>query len=171
MSILIRRAQSCDLDAIMQIQAHAYSSELLETRAIMQTRLAMPDSISCVLENAGAVQAYLLMYISQPGYISAFNAPFKPLPPANNRSTCLYLHDIACAKNSQGKGYAQALLQHAMQLAHATHCQSLVLVAVQDALPFWQKQGFQQQDLPSAQARQQLAGYGQAWYCVKNLPD
>lgn len=171
MSIFIRRAQSCDLDAIMHIQAQAYGTDLLESREVMQSRLHMPDSISCVLENATTVQAYLLMYISQRGYISAFNAPFNPVQPASNISTCLYLHDIACAKNSQGKGYAQTLLQHATQLAHATHCQSLALVAVQNALPFWQKQGFQTQDLPSAQARQQLAGYGQAWYCVKNLLD
>jgi GNAT superfamily N-acetyltransferase len=170
MTILIRRAQPADLNAIMHIQAQAYSADLIEEDTIMLARLQMPNGISCVLEQAGTVQAYLLMYLSHLGYISTFNSPFNsPSEPAIK--SCLYLHDLACATDSQGMGFGQQLIHHAMQYARGAHCHSLALVAVQDAFPFWQKLGFQVSDNLSPYARQQLHSYGPAHYCIKNLVD
>lgn len=137
----IRPATPDDLDAIMRIQAEAYGQTLIESRACMAERLNMQDSLSLIAAQHNQAIAYLLMYCSTPGKITPFNGPFIACP-ENTTIKTLYLHDLAVSNSGRGLGIATQLIEQARSCAQKLGCHSMSLVAVQDALPFWQKNGF-----------------------------
>lgn len=167
--MLIRSAQISDLEAIMQIQAEAYGADLIESRSCMAQRLSQPDNLNLLAELNGQAAAYLFMYCSTPGKITPFNGAFIPCA-ADAQTKTLYLHDLAVNQRGRGHGLAKQLLQQARQRAALLHCNSMSLVAVQDALPFWKKNGFRQVTLTDPAQHRQLAGYAEnACFCVADI--
>ena len=54
----------------------------------------------------------------------------------------LYLHDLALARESRGKGIANKLVKNLIDIARTQEFNKILLVAVQNSGGFWSKFGF-----------------------------
>jgi predicted N-acetyltransferase YhbS len=169
MSFKIRPMIASDLSAIEVIQAEAYAGYFLESADVIAQRFNLSPTTSWVAEREGDVCAYLVGYWSRVGKINPLNAAFTHVENAN----CLYLHDLALLKATQGFGVGRKLIQaatdHALQKAAA----AIALLSVQNSKAFWQGFGFceflnldvqQQQNLETY-----LEGSDNAFYMLKQL--
>ena len=165
----LRRAQPADLPAILAVQAQCYAPQLNEPPSIWQQRLQHPAALCWVAEAqaTAAPLAYLAGYPACLGSITALNGDFLPATAAN----CLYLHDLAVSPVANGHGLGGALVAEALRMAHARQWPHAALVCVQDAAPFWHKQGFTVTEPATGESRAALATYpGAARYMTRALP-
>ncbi|QBL09503.1 GNAT family N-acetyltransferase [Rheinheimera sp. D18] len=164
----IRLITPADLPAVITIQDSCYSDALFEAPELLNQRLAaQPQSCWLAESNAKHVLAYLLSYPAMIGDIAPLGSPFKQVVNANT----LYLHDMAVDNRARGLGLAQQLLQQALRFAAERGLTNLALVAVQGAVPYWQRNGFSTVAVTSDQGQQALHSYTgqQAVYMQKPL--
>lgn len=163
---ICRAMQSRDLEAVIRIQAEAYTDEILETDDVIRARFAQTPDTSWVVERAGEVCGYLVGYQSALGEVSPWGREFMHKP----ESTALYLHDLAISKSAAGCGLGPLLVNHALMEARQRALRAAALVSVQNSKSFWQKLGFNE----SAQLDEiqlcNLASYsGPAIYMTREL--
>lgn len=155
MHFSLRRLQEDDLSSILQIQAAAYP-DLAESPAAIANRLQQAPQWCRGAERQGALCAYLLAH---PWPHTAPPPWDTPLPPLPRHGTRLYIHDLALAPQARGGGVARQLVGTLLQQARHARFAEAHLVAVQASTGFWQRQGFQIMQPPTAVART-LASYG-----------
>jgi N-acetylglutamate synthase-like GNAT family acetyltransferase len=160
----LRSMRPDDLPAILEIQRACYVPAMNEDGETLRARLASAPDFSWVGERAGKVFAYLACYPSMLDKITRlggnFHVPAKP--------DCLYFHDLAVQPGSAGGGYGAALVTHALQAGWQRGLRQATLVCVQDALGFWQRQGFSEREAVPEAARTALATYpGKARYMAR----
>ncbi len=81
-----------------------------------------------------------------------------------------YTHDVALLPEARGSGAGAAIADRLVHQARAAGLPNASLIAVYDAAPFWQRQGFQFIDDPVLTHK--LAGYGiEARMMVRLLED
>lgn len=164
----IRLITPADLPAVITIQDSCYSDALFEAPELLNQRVtAQPQSCWLAENNAKHVLAYLLSYPAMIGDIAPLGSPFKQVVNANT----LYLHDMAVDNRARGLGLAQQLLQQALRFAAERGLTNLALVAVQGAVPYWQRYGFTAVAVTNKQGLQALHSYTgqQAVYMQKPL--
>ncbi len=156
MAFSIRLITPADLPAIVRLQESCYSEALYESPAILLQRLeAAPKSCWLAEDATGQLLAYLFSYPSLDRQVSALAAPFNvPVNP-----NVLYLHDLAVSSVARGLAIPAMLLATAKGYAHQQRLSKLALVAVQGALPYWQRHGFQAIHLLPKAATTALASY------------
>ncbi len=124
---------------ILQLQQEVYLSVEPETLDVLQSKwLASPETCF-VYQESNRVTGYLLAH--------SWNSElppklFTPLPEGSEGSV-LFLHDLAVHKGSSGKGIGRALTDQLVDLAQLKGYEQILLVAVQNSVRFWLKQGFQ----------------------------
>lgn len=153
---VIRSMQQHDLPAVMRIQLACYQPEYHEPLAVLQQRFDLAARTAWVGLAQQQVAGYLVAYPSMQGLVTELNAIFKRYEQPN----ILYLHDLAVDRRFAGQSIAGDLLSAAFDHAQQQGWIGLALVAVQNSVGFWQKQGFQQQSLDLPQQQAYLAGYG-----------
>ncbi|WP_427981855.1 GNAT family N-acetyltransferase [Agarivorans sp.] len=129
---------------IVELQGQVYLSIEPETLQVLKSKwLNSPDSCF-IYQEQGEVIGYLLAHAwhgQTPPKL------FKPLT-TNSQASVLFLHDLAVAKAAAGRGIGKSLFTHLLKTALAKGYQQIMLVAVQDSFPFWQKQGFKTVNQP-----------------------
>ena len=169
MSFKIRPMIASDLSAIEVIQVEAYAGCFLESADVIAQRFNLSPTTAWVAEQKGDVCAYLVGYWSNVGKINPLNAPFVLVDNAN----CLYLHDLALLKVTQGFGVGRKLIQAATDYALQEAVDAIALLSVQHSKAFWQGFGFSEFFDLDVQQQENLATYlddgEDAFYMVKFL--
>ena len=152
-----------DLDGVVRVASEAFPNHP-EDRACFADRLMLYPSGCRVLANAdGEVAGYLVAYPWRLDDAPALNARLDALPETPD---VLYLHDLALAHAARGGGHAKRGVQLAVQTARDAGLEQIALIAVNDAAPFWARQGFETRH--SAILTEKLAGYGEdAVYMIR----
>jgi ribosomal protein S18 acetylase RimI-like enzyme len=135
---VIRRMQTSDIEAVMQIQIRCYQPHYNEPQSVLQQRLLQSPHTAWVAEDEQGICSYLVGYLSVLGKVTALQSIFQP----SDHPNTLYLHDLAVHPRVNGQGVAASLVSQAVQSAQQQQMQYLALVAVQESYGFWQRHGF-----------------------------
>ena len=150
---LTRPMQPADIDGVMQIQQAVYPPVLLEAPGFFQNRMQLAGQLCRVAAAGKAVLGYLISYPWHHGLPPKLDVPLSRLPAA---AGCWFIHDCAVLPAAQGQGVAGRLLRDARVAAQQMGLHSASLVALADAVEYWQQQDFLAQPIPA----EALAGYG-----------
>lgn len=151
----IRRMCAADLPAVLAIQAQAYPAAMNEAESVFAQRLQASPDYCWITELDDGLAGYLFCYRSQHGKITALGAGFTP----SETGDCLYLHDLAIARQARGSGVAGQLIKQALAAAEAMKLRHAALVSVQGAQPFWAKHGFRPAAVDDPKQAKNLGSY------------
>jgi len=156
MSFSIRLLQPEDLTAVLALQAQAYAGAAfeLEGQAFYANRLQLAPACCLAAQGAdGTLAGYLVSYPWRGDAVPSLGVPLPALPAQPDR---WYLHDCAVARHARGQGVALALHAAGARAAWAQGLRQAGLVALADAVAYWQRLGYQPRQLSGGA----LAGYG-----------
>ncbi len=151
-----------DLPAVDAIAARVHLA-YPEDAAVFEERLALYPQ-GCFMLHAGAAPiGYLISHPWTFAAPPALNVLLGALPaPAST----YYIHDLALLPQARGHGAAAAALNAVVAQARGENAGNISLVAVNNSVQFWRRQGFHSH-LDDALA-QKLASYGaDACYMVR----
>ncbi|WP_212751249.1 GNAT family N-acetyltransferase [Pseudoalteromonas citrea] len=137
---LITEHSWCD---ILKIQEEAYLEIEPEDVDILKSKWLLSPNTCAVYKEGDTISAYLLAH-PWPSEIPPKLHEKSPITAGLN----LYLHDLALARESRGKGIAKKLVTNLVDIAKAQRFNKILLVAVQNSSGFWSKFGFK--NLPDA---------------------
>ncbi|MDT8998105.1 GNAT family N-acetyltransferase [Paucibacter sp. APW11] len=170
----LRPLLEADLDAVLAIQSACYQPGFHESRQAFAAKLqATPQGCWLAVGKCGSecdveALAYVFSVAVDAGQLPALDAQQISVP---RQAEWLYLHDMAVAPVARTLGVAAALLARLEQVAAAQQLSSIVLIAVQASLPFWQRQGFAELQPLTPLLAAKLASYGpQARLLWRPLP-
>lgn len=165
-SPVIRAMHAHDLNQVMAVQVTCYHPAYHEPLSVLQQRLHASPQTAWVAVDAQGVAGYLVSYLSCWGKITPLHHNFERA----GQPDLLYIHDLAIDPRLSGQGLAARLIQIAVEAAQRQHLRGLGLVAVQDALGFWQRYGFETVTRLPPQQQAHLASYGaEAVYLYADL--
>lgn len=123
---------------ILQLQQGVYLSVEPESLEVLQSKWLRSPETCFVFNEDSQVMGYLLAH--------SWNTEippklFKPLP-SKTEGSILFLHDLAVRKSESGKGIGKKLIAQLLKTAHLQGYEQILLVAVQNSVNFWKKQGF-----------------------------
>lgn len=124
--------------AVLEIQAQAYSSVEPESLAVLKSKWYNSPESCFVYQQDESIVGYLLAHAWHSDVPPKL---FQPLPNETTGSI-LFLHDLAVSKSALGRGVATMMYQHLHQHALLSAYQQIRLVALQNSVGFWQRQGF-----------------------------
>lgn len=150
---ITRTMQPTDIDGIMQVQQAVYPRTLLEEPAFFLNRMQLAGPLCRVAVDGEEVLGYLTSYPWHSGLPPELNLPLTGLPAD---AGCWFIHDCAVLPKAQGRGVAGRLLGDAALAAKQIGLRTASLVALADAVAYWQQRDFLAQPVPAAA----LAGYG-----------
>jgi GNAT superfamily N-acetyltransferase len=157
MVVALRPLSSADLDGIVAIEAVSYGPELFESRAALESRLALFPT-GCWIAAADAdIAGYLVSHPWVRGSIPSLDAPLASLPVGCD---CYYVHDICVHPGWRKRGVGALLLERALQVAARLSLDVTCLTAVQESPSYWQRFGFEEWADPTPTLRAHLASYG-----------
>ncbi len=163
MAVLNWRAMTPDdLDGVVAVAAIGFPDHR-EDRDCFESRLAVYPEGSFVLADDEAVLGYLIAYPWTVDSAPVLNRPIQALP---DDASVLYLHDLALHPDARGGGWSRSAMSAVLDLADDGGWPSVALVAVNDAVRFWQGHGFEVRQTPEMSLK--LASYGaDARYMVR----
>lgn len=128
-----------------------------EDPACFAERLALSPSWCFALDNGtGTPRGYLIAYPWPRATIPPLNTRLGAIP---NQGETLFLHDLGICPEAAGSGQARAIVDEVARRAQDAGFGEIALVAVNDTLAFWHRQGFIAVDgSPTFKAK--LATYG-----------
>jgi GNAT superfamily N-acetyltransferase len=135
-----------------------------ESSAVFANRLALHAGGCEVLDSDDGLKGYVLSHPWQDRAPPPLDAVLEPIASPST----YYIHDLALLPATRGSGAGQAIVGVLTDLARALHLPNMTLVAVNNSVHFWQRQGFTVSDDPALTAK--LASYGdQARFMTKDL--
>ncbi|WP_151703607.1 GNAT family N-acetyltransferase [Nitrincola alkalilacustris] len=134
----IKEIEASDWKGILHVQAEVYSDVEPEQEAVLRHKWEHSPDSCFVYEKNNTISAYLL------AHTWGGEAPPKlhALLPAKLQGQTLFLHDLAVSARLSGSGVGSAMVNHLVQIAAANGYEKIMLVAVQNSAPFWNKMGF-----------------------------
>ena len=145
---------TADLDRVSEIAAIGFPDHR-EERACFANRLALSPAGCRVLEAPEGLEGYLVAYPWMLGSAPALNTLIEAIPAD---ADVVYLHDLALTPAVRGQGQSKPAVAAVVDLARAHGLSTLALVAVNDAVGFWQGHGFHVRETPEMAAK--LISYG-----------
>ncbi len=135
----LRPLAPSDLPEVLRVQRSAYHEVFHEPSETFAKKLSLfpPGARGC-FDESGLV-AYLFCHPWVAGEIVPLSAESLELP---ERPTCLYIHDLAVARDHRGRGLAARLAGEAFEIAIALRLPACALVSVQGSETFWEGLGF-----------------------------
>ena len=136
----IRCLEAHDLPGVLQVQRDAYRSELLEAEETFSCMLSLfPDGcLGCF--DGDRLVAYVFSHPWHTDQVVPLDHHRTGFP---DDADCLYIHDMAVARDYRGRGLARRLLDAVFNLGEQRGVPMFALVAVQDSEPFWEQWGFE----------------------------
>jgi GNAT superfamily N-acetyltransferase len=133
-----RAMVAADLPAV-QALAGIIHPEFPEDAAVFADRLALHSAGCLTLDGDGEAIGYLLSHpwhFKQPPKLNAvLRAPAKP-------ATTYYIHDLALLPAARKTGAAAAVVATLAAHARTLQLPNITLVAVNNSVHFWRRQGF-----------------------------
>jgi len=138
-TIEVSFAEMAHLPDLMRIQAKAYGPGLVESEAVLESRVRAGKGYSFVATGDGEVLGYVLAHPWPRHASPGLENVFSESPPG---SDALHIHDMALDERAKGQGVSRLLLA-AVEGAASGRFQASTLVAVQGAQTFWTHVGFE----------------------------
>ena len=154
-----------DLDAVAAIALVSFPDHF-EGRPMFANRLALAAQGCFVLAgDDGQAMGYAVSYPWRIDSAPPVNSLIEAIP---EDADVIYLHDLALHPDARGGGATRAIVEQLADQARSRGWPAIALVAVNDAVGFWTKQGFEVRE--NAAVRTKLASYGpDARYMVRRL--
>ena len=150
MKTLIRRAADADFETLLSIDEASFEREIAYDSAELSFLMKRPGAETCVLEEEGAIAAFLLMEVNR----------------RRKRATIVTL-DVRY--ESRRKGFASDLFLHSENVLQGYGIQAYDLqvdTRNKAAVAFYEKHGFEVE----RRLRKYYPGGHDAWQMVKRLP-
>ena len=163
---LIWRAMTeADLDTVAAIAVLGFPDHF-EGRDCFANRLALnPSGCFVLASERGEPKGYMIAYPWRADDAPALNTLIAAIP---DDAAVMYLHDLALHPDARGGGYTGTVVEQLAEAARTAGWPAGALVAVNEACPFWVRQGFEVHNPPGM--AEKLAGYGSdARYMVRTL--
>jgi len=162
-SYIWRPMTADDLPAVKYL-ADVIHPAFPESAAVFANRLALyPDGCE-VLDGDDGLKGYVL---SHP-WLDRSPPPLDAVLAPVTTPTTWYIHDLALLPETRGSGAGTAITGILAARASTLNLPNMTLVAVNNSVHFWQRQGFTVTDDPALMAK--LASYGdQARFMTKDL--
>lgn len=145
-----------DLPAILSVAAAVHPT-YPEGEAVFMERMSLaPHGCLCLSDGQG-LAGYLLSHPWRERDPPALDTLLGQIPPD---APVWYVHDLALLPRARGGGAAGRAVEHLVAAASARGCAALALVAVNDSVGFWERQGFRVVHDPSLASK--LASYDDA---------
>ncbi|RVU48026.1 GNAT family N-acetyltransferase [Lujinxingia sediminis] len=135
----LRPADAPELD---RLQCLAYGEGLQEPTDALLSKIALAPEFCFGVpadEDTGRLAGYLLAH---PWPSQESPGLGRILTERHHDADALHLHDVAVDPACSGRGVASTLIASLVDAATTHGFEVITLVAVQDAAPFWEKQGF-----------------------------
>lgn len=154
-----------DLDAVAAIALVSFPDHF-EGRPMFANRLALAAQGCFVLsEGEGEAVGYAVSYPWRIDSAPPVNSLIEAIPADADVS---YLHDLALRPDMRGGGATRTIVEQLADQARSRDWPAIALVAVNDAIGFWTKQGFEVRENDAVRAK--LASYGaDARYMIRRL--
>lgn len=143
-----------DLDRVAEIATVGFPNHF-EGRPMFANRLALSPAGSLVLETPGGLEGYLMAYPWKADAAPALNTLIEAIP---IEADVIYLHDLVLTPAVRGQGQSRPAVAAVVDLAKAGGWTTIALVAVNDAVDFWRRHGFEVRQTPGMAVK--LASYG-----------
>lgn len=167
-SLTIRPAQKEDVAAIFALQKHCYSESFHESERAFLSKINGAKGFCWVAERHNTLLAYLMSVPAKTTYLPCLNTENYQQPEG---ADILYLHDMAIAPQARGLGLKRLLLDKALAGAEQARFKRAVLIAVQNSVPIWKKEGFSLMEASTLGLAEVLQSYGSdAKLMSKTLP-
>ncbi len=139
-SLDLRPLQIADLPQILALQARQYPEPLLESAAVIGSKISHCASgwVSWGMFQGTALCAYALAYPWRWSQTPCWNQVLEQPQDCDT----LYLHDVAVDPGSEGRGFARQLVARHLGQGRQFGLRQAMLVAVTGAEGYWLKQGF-----------------------------
>ena len=149
-----RPMKAGDIAAVTAISDQVHGA-FTEGADVYADRLTLYPAGCFVLEQDGHVRGYLITHPWMAADPPALNRLLGAMPA---KADCYYLHDLAILPNMQGGGAGSAAMRHVVDAAREAGQNRILLMAVNGADSFWQRQGFA--DMSDRIALAKRASYG-----------
>lgn len=159
MDVELRLLRTTDVSQVLAVQAQCYEAEFIERAEAFEAKLAAaePHGSSWIVTQDERALAYV---VALPACLNTLPALDAAHITPSSRPQLLYLHDLAVAPAGRSLGLGRRLAERVEQSARALGLARIGLVAVQDSLAYWQRQGFAElAPLPEV-LRAKLASFG-----------
>jgi GNAT superfamily N-acetyltransferase len=122
-----------------RIQHAAFAPEVIEELSVFASFAALSPT-TCLLAVADHEPiGYLLAHPWIPDDLPPLNTALDRIP---EKSTSLFIHDLALLPAHRGQGAARALVHAVFTAGNSLGLASASLLSVQGSQAFWQRQGF-----------------------------
>ncbi|OYU88324.1 MAG: GNAT family N-acetyltransferase [Bradyrhizobiaceae bacterium PARB1] len=163
MIVAWRAMTAADLPAVKTL-ADIIHPAFPESAAVFANRLALHPAGCEILDGHGGPKGYVL---SHPWHDCSPPPLDAVLEPVTSPST-YYIHDLALLPETRGSGAGAAIVGILAARARTLQLPNMTLVAVNNSVHFWQRQGFTVTHDPALEAK--LASYGdQAHFMTRDL--
>jgi len=155
---------SADLPAVTAVADQVHPA-FPEDEAVFADRLALHPAGCFTLQGDGATIGYVISHpwhFKQPPKLNAIlSSPAKP-------ATTYYIHDLALLPAARNSGAAAAMVETLAAHAAELDLPNMTLVAVNNSVHFWQRQGFGV--LVDPELERQLRSYdAQARFMIRDI--
>lgn len=143
-----------DLDGVVAVAVIGFPDHF-EGRDCFENRLSVYPQGCFVLSDDERVRGYLVAY---PWILDSAPELDSRIDAVPDEASVLYLHDLALHPDTRGGGWSRPALEVVVDLANAGGFETVALVAVNDAVRFWEGHGFRVRMTPEMTAK--LKTYG-----------
>jgi GNAT superfamily N-acetyltransferase len=149
-----RAMTAADLDRVAEIATVGFPNHF-EGRDCFDNRLHLHPAGSFVLQTPDGLEGYLVAYPWRAETAPVLNTLIAAIPVD---AEVIYLHDLVLTPAVRGQGWSKPAVEAVVELARAGGWHTVALVAVNDAVNFWRRHGFEVRETPELAAK--LASYG-----------
>lgn len=138
--LCIRALHIHDLPRMLALQSGVYSPELLESEAVLASKIRAtpPGWISLAAVHGDTLCAYALACPWRSDAIPRWNHSLTP----QHDCDVIYLHDVAVDHAYAGRGIARKMVSQLLQQGRRFGLARAVLIAVDGAQGYWSRLGF-----------------------------
>lgn len=147
---------AADVPAVLAVAAQVHPA-YPEGEAVFVERMRLAPQGCLSLGDGQGLAGYLLSHPWRQGDVPALDSLLGSIP---TDAPVWYVHDLALLPRARGTGAAGRAVDRLVAVASARGCDALALIAVNDSVGFWERQGFRVVHDPSLASK--LASYDDA---------
>ena len=144
--IEIRHLTVLDVDAVCEVQRHAYAENYLESASSFVAKIAAAPAtcfgaFATSVDGAPVILGYLICLPCEPDFEMPLDSEPTGVLPLEEAS-CVYVHDLAVRRDQRGRRLGDLLWEALCEAVTRNGIVRLSLVSVQNSTPYWQARGF-----------------------------